>query len=131
MAVQRGPHIRAEQASQELDINSIPLLPMVAEPLISASSKYPSAARTMPELEVGLAVAAWSIDTDTGDDRGSGNPGTTAAAAGPTVGTVASLSSGALPAISLAAPGVGGEAPAATGVTDQLTLCQDESFCQG
>jgi len=28
----------------------------------------------MPELEVGLAVGAWSMDTDAGDKRGSGSP---------------------------------------------------------
>ena len=42
----------------------------------------------MPELELGLAVGAWSIDTDTGDERGSGGP--------PAIdGTVASRGGGA------------------------------------
>jgi len=41
---------------------------------VQGSHHHQSIQRTMPELEVGLEVGAWSIDTDAGDERGSGSP---------------------------------------------------------
>ena len=72
----------------------------------------------MPELELGLAVGAWSMDTETGDERGSGNP--TAAAAAPTAGgTTASPSEASAATDGRALPGTCWEAPAAN-TTQQM-----------
>ena len=68
----------------------------------------------MPELEVGLAVGAWSMDTDTGDERGSGRRGTAAA---PSNSGSAASPSGASTAVGLKLPGTTWGGPPAASST--------------